>query len=112
MAEPERTRSPAYLMLRASARRVLRLVESEIARQGGCATIFNDQFEFVAVAASIGRRWLKIHALGLAEITRHPKRYVCRPSNRWCEVPTMRDAQIASTLAREHCNDDGAQPRP
>ena len=45
MVEPERTRSPAYLALRASARRVLRLVEAEIARQGsGVATIYTDQF--------------------------------------------------------------------
>ena len=46
MAEPERTRSPAYAVLRASSRRVDRLIQSELARQGGgVATIFNDQFE-------------------------------------------------------------------
>jgi len=35
MTDPRRTQSHAYLVLHASARRVLRLVESEIARQGG-----------------------------------------------------------------------------
>jgi hypothetical protein len=107
----QRTRSPAYLALRASARRCLRLIESEIARQGGVATIYADQFEICGSRRVYRPALAEIHTLGLAEIARHPKRYVCRPSNRWCEVRTMRDAQIASTLAREHCNDDGAQPR-
>jgi hypothetical protein len=112
MVEPERTRSPAYLALRASARRVLRLVEAEIARQGGgVATIYTDQFELCGSRRVYRPALAEIHALGLAEITRQPKRYVCRLSNRWSEVRTMQDALIASTMAREHCNDDaGARP--
>ena len=47
MTDPQRTQSHAYCVLRASARRVLRLVESEIARQGGdVATICTDQLEY------------------------------------------------------------------
>lgn len=57
MAEPEKTRSPAYLALRASARRVLRLVEAEIARQGsGVATIYTDQLrQSSGLSAGVGR---------------------------------------------------------
>jgi hypothetical protein len=112
MAEPEKTRSPAYLALRASARRVLRLVEAEIARKGsGVATIYTDQFELCGSRRVYRPALAEIHALGLAEIERHPKRYVCRLSNRWCGVRTKRDALIASAVAREHCNDDaGAWP--
>jgi hypothetical protein len=112
MTEPERTRSPAYLALRASARRVLRLIEAEIARQGGgVATIYTDQFELCGGRRVYRPALAEIHALGLAEIERHPKRYVCRLSNRWCEVRTKRDALIASAAAREHCNHNvGARP--
>ena len=47
MTYPQGTQSHAYLVLRASARRVLRLVESEIARQGGgAATVYADQLEY------------------------------------------------------------------
>jgi hypothetical protein len=51
-----------------------------------------------------------IHALRLAEITRHPKKYVCRLSDRWSEVRTRQDALAISILSREHCNDAGVQP--
>jgi hypothetical protein len=60
------------------------------------ATIYTDQFEF---CGSRRAALAEIHALGLAEIERHPKRYVCRLSNRWCELRTMREALIASTRA-------------
>jgi hypothetical protein len=36
------------------------------------------------------------HTLGSAEITRYPKRYVCKLADGWREVRTMRDAMIAS----------------
>ena len=52
----ERNLSPVYVVLRASARRVLRLIESEIARQGGSATILSTCLKFVARAASGDRR--------------------------------------------------------
>jgi hypothetical protein len=109
MAEPERARSPAYLVLRASARRVLRLIESELMRQGGCATIYTDQLELCGSRRVYRPALAEIHALGLAEIARHPKRYVCRLSNRWLGIQNMRDALIASTMARKHSNDVGAR---
>ena len=45
---PERTQSPAYRTLRASSRRLLTFIESEVARQGGGrVVIFNGQFEMI-----------------------------------------------------------------
>jgi hypothetical protein len=89
MEGPERNRSPSYLMLCAPARRVDRLIQSEIARQHGCAVIFNDMFE-VCGSLRVWRPALaEIHALGLAEIERFPKRYTCRPSDRWRELRTI-----------------------
>ena len=41
----DRMQSPAYEVLRASSRRVLRLVLNEIVRQGGDATIYADMLE-------------------------------------------------------------------
>jgi hypothetical protein len=104
--------SPAYTVLRASARRVDRLIQSELARQqDGYAVIYADQLELCGSRRVYVSAMSEIGALGLAEVTRHPKRYVCRLSNRWSEMRTMQDALIASTMAREHCNDDaGAWP--
>jgi hypothetical protein len=104
----ERNRSPSYLMLRASARRVDRLIQAEIARQGGCAVVYTDQLECCGSRRTYVPAMAELHALGLIEVTRHPKRYVCRLSDRWRQV-TAQDARIASTLAREHCNDAGTQ---
>jgi hypothetical protein len=110
MMTEERNQSPSFLTLRASSRRVLRLIESEIARQGGCATIFNDQFEICGSRRVWRPAAAELHALGLVEVVRFPKRYACRPSYRWREVTTQQ-AQIISVMAREHCNDDaGAWP--
>jgi hypothetical protein len=44
---PERTQSPAFLILRASTRRLLKFIEAEVTRNGGCARIFDDQFAVV-----------------------------------------------------------------
>jgi hypothetical protein len=107
MAEFEKTRSPAYLSLRASAKRVLKLVESEVARQGGAATTIHiDQLEVCGTRRVYRLALAEIHALGLLEIARYPKRYVCRPSDRWREIRTIQHAQITSTMAREHLSDD------
>jgi hypothetical protein len=69
----ERTLSPAYAVLCASARRVMRLIESEIARQGGCATIFTDQLELCGSRRVWRRAMAEIHALGLGDYVRRPK---------------------------------------
>jgi hypothetical protein len=101
MAEraPERTRSPAYLTLRASSRRLLAFIETEIARGGGGrVTIFNDQLEM------IGSRYLlglyELHALGLVEVTRYPKRHICQLLDGWRDISTRKQAMIISGVAR------------
>jgi hypothetical protein len=100
----ERNLSPAYTVLRASARRVDRLIQSEIERQGGAATIYNDHLELCGSRRVWRPAMSELHALGLVEVVRFPKRYACRPSYRWREV-TSQQAQIISVMAREHAND-------
>ena len=42
----------------------------------------------------------ELHALGLLDVTRYPKRHVCAISERWRDIRTMRDAKIVSVVAR------------
>jgi hypothetical protein len=61
----ERTKSPAYLALRASARRLLLFIETEVARQGGGAvTIYADQFSVVGSIRIVRRS--KRHVISLS----------------------------------------------
>jgi hypothetical protein len=54
----ERVKSPSVQILRASAKRVLKMAEAEIARQGGgAATIYTDTLKFAVRAAFGARRW-------------------------------------------------------
>ena len=60
-------------MLRASACRVLRMVEAELSRQGGgVATVYTDQIELCGSRRVWRPAMAEIHALGLAEIERFP----------------------------------------
>lgn len=93
--------SSAYRVLRASARRVLRLIDAEIERQGGCAVVGNDQLEFCGSRRVFRPAMAELHALGLAEVERYPKRYVCRASDRWRVLRTKREAMLVSAAVRE-----------
>jgi hypothetical protein len=42
----------------------------------------------------------ELHALGLIEVTRYPKRHVCAMSDRWRDIASKRDAIVISGLAR------------
>jgi hypothetical protein len=42
----------------------------------------------------------ELHALGLLDVTRYPKRHVCAISERWLDIRTTRDAKIVSVVAR------------
>jgi hypothetical protein len=54
----DRMKSPAYEVLRASSRRLLLFIETEIARQGGgSATIYPDQFRVVGSIRIIVPAW-------------------------------------------------------
>jgi hypothetical protein len=98
---PERAQSPAYQILRPSARRLLRFVESEIARHGGGrVTIFNDQLEMIGSRRVYLPGLHELAALGLITVERFPKRHVCQLSDRWREI-TPKQAMAASAAARE-----------
>jgi hypothetical protein len=57
--------------------------EGEIARQGGGAvTIYADQFAVVGSIKVIVPGLAELHALGLLDVTRYPKRSVCALSSR------------------------------
>jgi hypothetical protein len=97
----DRTGSPAYGALRASSRRLLLFVEQEIARNGGKpVTIYNDQFNVVGSIKVVLPGPSELHALGLIEVTRFPKRHGCAMSERCRDIRTMRDAKIVSVVAR------------
>jgi hypothetical protein len=91
----------AVAALRASSRRVLHLIESEIGRQGGAATIYNDQLEMSGSRRVYLPALRELHALGLVDVVRLQRRHVCMPSNRWRGIGSLREATIIAGLARE-----------
>ena len=54
----------------------------------------------------------ELHALGLLDVTRYPKRHVCAISERWRDIRTMRDAKIFSVVARVQRTPPVMQPQP
>jgi hypothetical protein len=104
---PERTQSHAFAVLRPSSRRLLMFIETEIARSGGgSVTLCMDQFEVVGSRSLVLPGLSELHALGLIEVTRLPKRqlfamrHLCAMSERWRDIRTLRDAKIVSVVAR------------
>jgi hypothetical protein len=76
----ERTRSPAYQALRASARRLLRFIEMEIERQGGAAvSIYSDQFAVVGSIRVVRPGLPELQELGFIDWQRFPKRQPDQP---------------------------------
>jgi hypothetical protein len=74
----ERTQSPADQVLRASSKRLLMFIEQEIAHScGGSVTLYNDQFAVVGSVKVVLPGLSELHALGLIDVTRFPKRHVC-----------------------------------
>jgi hypothetical protein len=97
----ERMQSPAYLALRASSRRLLRFVETEIARGGGGrVVIFDDQFAVVGSIRVVLPGIAELKGLGLLDVERHPKRYVCALSDRWRSIATPKQAMTISAGTR------------
>jgi hypothetical protein len=98
---PERAQSPAYLTLRASARRLLRFVETEIARQGGgSVTLYADQFAVVGSVRVVLPGLSELQGLGLIDCKRFPKRYAINLSDRWRNIATVEQAMTVSAVAR------------
>jgi hypothetical protein len=96
-----REQSPAYEILRCSARRLLKYVLSEIARNGGGRTIIhNDQLEMIGSRRIYLTGLLELHTLGLLDVERYPKCHACRPSDRWRDIGSVLDAKMAAAVAR------------
>lgn len=97
----DRMQSPAYDALRASSRRLLLFIEGEIARQGGGRiTIYADQFAVVGSIRVVLPGLSELHALGLIDVTRFPKRHVCALSERWRAIASRHDAVDLADAAR------------
>lgn len=97
----QREQSPAYEILRASTRRLLKYVLSEIARNdGGRTIIHNDQLEMIGSRRIYLTGLFELHTVGLLDVERFPKCHACRPSNRWREVASVCEAQTASAAVR------------
>jgi hypothetical protein len=98
---PEWTESHAHAVLRRSSKRLLQFIDGEIARcGGGSVSIHNDKFAVVGSITVVLPGLSELHALGLLDVTRYPKRHVCAISERWRDIRTTRDAKIVSVVAR------------
>jgi hypothetical protein len=98
---PERMQSPAYRALRASARRLLRFVETEITRAaGGPVTLYQDQFVVVGSVRVILPGLRELQALGFIDLKRFPKCYLIGLSDRWRGIATAEEALSISATAR------------
>lgn len=102
MAEraPERTQSPAYRTLRASSRRLLTFIESEVARRRRSCRDLQRSVRDDRLAPGLLPSLNELHALGLVEITRYPKRHICQLSDGWRDITTPKQAMIISGVAR------------
>jgi hypothetical protein len=97
----QKEESPAYEILRPSARRLLKYVLSEIARNGGGrTTIPNDMLEFVGSRRVFLTGIFELHVLGLLDVERIPKAHICAPSDRWRDIGSELEALAASAVAR------------
>jgi hypothetical protein len=72
----ERMQSPAYQVLGTSSRRLLAYVEQEIAKQGGHATLYNDQLEAIGSRKVYLAGLSELNALGLLKVMRCPKKHL------------------------------------
>jgi hypothetical protein len=89
----DRTSSPAYEILRASSRRLLKFLEGEIQRNGGGnVALFDDQLEVVGSRRVVLPAMSELNALGMFRIVRHQKRCLVSLSDGWKQITTKRDA--------------------
>ena len=97
----QREESPAYEILRASTRRLLKYVISEIARNGGGrVVIHNDQLEMIGSRRIYLTGLYELHTVGLLEVERFPKCHACQASDRWRDIGSTLEASMASAIAR------------
>jgi hypothetical protein len=97
----QKEQSPAYEILRASTKRLLKFVTSEIARNGGGrVVIHNDQLEMIGSRRIYLTGLFELHTLGLLEVERYSKCHACRLSDRWRDIGSVLDAKTASAVVR------------
>ena len=84
MTELERAQSHAYAVRRSS--RLLQYIQTECERQGGTATIHDDQFAMIGSIRVVRPGLAELVALGLIEHDRRPKCSVCKISSRWRSI--------------------------
>ena len=97
----QREESPAYEILRASTRRLLKYVISEIARNGGGrVVIHNDQLEMIGSRRIYLTGLYELHTVGLLDVQRFPKCHACQASDRWRDIGSTLEASMASAVAR------------
>ena len=95
----QKEQSPAYEILRASTKRLLKFVTSEIARNGGGrVVIHNDQLEMIGSRRIYLTGLFELHTLGLLDVERYPKCHACRLSDRWRDIGSVLDAKTASAV--------------
>jgi len=70
MDRDERMLSPAYRALRASARRLFKFIDREIARQGSPVTLFADEFAVVGSVRVVLPGLSELQGLGLLDVER------------------------------------------
>jgi hypothetical protein len=69
---------PGGSSLESIEQRLLMFIEQEIAHScGGSVTPYNDQFAVVGSVKVVLPGLSELHALGLIDVTRFPKRHVC-----------------------------------
>ena len=62
--------------------------------------IHNDQFDVFGSIRVVLPGLSELHALGLIDVTRYPKRHVRALSERWRDIETPKQAIIVSAVAR------------
>jgi hypothetical protein len=98
----QREKSPAYCVLRASAKRLLAFVGTVEDQSGGpVVTLWNDQLEAVIGSRRVFVPGLhELHALGLVVVKRLPKRHLVARSEDWRRIKTKAEARAISIAAR------------
>ena len=98
----ERESSPAYSVLRASAKRLLAFIGTVEDQSGSpVVTIWHDEFEAIIGSRRVYLPGLhELHALGFIEARRLPKRHLVARSESWRRIKTKAEARGVSAAAR------------
>ena len=79
---------------------MLAFVITEVERQGGRATVYTDMLEPYGSKRVFVPAMAELHALGLLDVERRVKNYVCALSDGWRDVTSKHEALLISARAR------------